>query len=160
MKIPGIYRENREIHLKGNMDLLIGLGNPTRQDDGAGWDVIQRLEAMKLPDVETRVLQQLGLEILEEWNAYGRILLIDAEKGAGEAKLERVHSADIPTSTSTHHVKPEDLLHLSVNLYGKGPELYLCRVPGGQFDFGIKLSSQALQSVESAVHLVEKWLKE
>lgn len=142
------------------MDLLIGFGNPTRQDDGAGWDVLQRLEALNLPSVETRLAQQLGLEILEDWGVFERVLFIDAGQGPGETRLEKIAASEIPASASTHHLKPETLLQLSQKLYGITPDLYLCRIPGVRFDFGEGLSPSAQGNVDLAVRLIKEWLKQ
>jgi len=140
------------------MILVLGFGNPTRRDDGAGWEVIRRLEERNIPGLETRASQQLGLEILEEWDSFERVILVDAAPGPGETTLERVVAQSLTPSASTHHLKPETLLQLSQQLYGRSPELYVCRIPGEDFDFGEGLSLTAKTNVQAALRHIEDWL--
>lgn len=139
--------------------LILGFGNSTRGDDGAGWEVIRRLDALDLPGLETRVSQQLGLELLEEWGGYEKVLFVDAAPGGAEARLERVVESEATPSASTHHLKPETLLHLSRQLYGRCPGLYLCRIPAEQFGFGDGFSPSTGRHIEQAVVLIREWLE-
>jgi hydrogenase maturation protease len=140
------------------MVLVLGIGNPTRSDDGAGFEVIRRLEGKKLQGLETHHCQQLGLELLEEWGAFEKVILVDASPGASRTSLEKIEISDSLPPVSTHHLSPEFLLRLSKTLYGQNPELYLCRIPANQFNFGEILSENTQKGVEEAVQSIEKWL--
>ena len=140
--------------------LIVGLGNTTRSDDGAAWEVVCLLELMRFPGLETRVTQQLGLELMEEWRGFDQVLLVDAALGDKAVRIEKVSGGDSLSSPSTHHLKPEILLQLSRWLYHGNPELYLCRVPAVDFGFGESLSSDARRHVREALRQIKAWLIE
>ena len=65
--------------------LVVGLGNPTRGDDGVGWRVIDALrvglataEGDLSGDVETDQLAVGGLTLMEQLVGYERAILVDA----------------------------------------------------------------------------------
>ncbi len=140
------------------MILVLGYGNPTRGDDGAGWEVARRLEKREIPGVETRTAQQLNLELAEEWGSFERVLLVDADPQGDRVLVEKI-DPKANASASTHHLSPEALLELSGILYGSTPRLYLCRVPARQFDFTERFSPVTLQALDEAVEAVLEWIK-
>ncbi len=68
---------------EGGADLVIGIGNPLRGDDGVGWWLAERAE-MSPPATPTgaallvRAVQQLTPELSEELAGARRVLFIDA----------------------------------------------------------------------------------
>jgi hydrogenase maturation protease len=58
-------------------DLVIGIGNPLRRDDGAGWWLARRAEPW-LPAAQLRTVHQLTPELAEDLAAAARVLFIDA----------------------------------------------------------------------------------
>lgn len=140
------------------MNLLIGLGNPTRQDDGAGWEVARCIAKSNPEGVEVRLLQQLAPELVEDWDEFDRVLLVDASAQAGEVSLEKVREVEPTPGASTHHFKPETLLSLALTLYGKAPELFICSVPGEAFGFGDSLSPLSSRNVRDAVSRIRDWI--
>jgi hydrogenase maturation protease len=141
------------------MLLVLGLGNPTRGDDAAGWEVARRLQAREIPGVETRTAQQLGVELAEEWGSYDRVLFIDADPLAQRVLVEKV-SPQPGSAASTHHLSPESLLQLSRILYDSSPKLYLCRVPARNFEFTQSFSPETLQALDEAIEAVLSWIQE
>ncbi len=139
------------------MMLVMGFGNPTRGDDGAGWEVARRLGLREIPAVETRVSQQLNVELIEEWGAYEKVLFIDADPQADRVRVERV----VPqpkASASTHHLAPEALLQLSKSLKNVSPPLYLCRVPASHFNFSESFSPETRRALDEAVAASLDWI--
>ena len=139
--------------------LLLGIGNPTRGDDGVGWEIVRLIDLIGLPDLETRVSQQLGLELLEEWDRFERVLFVDADPSIEDFSLERIENIDSPTS-STHHLRPEVMLRLSEDLYGGSPQLFLCRVPAHNFGFDESLSIYTRRQAIQATRAIKEWLVE
>ena len=136
--------------------LIVGFGNTTRGDDGAAWEVVCLLELMRFPGLETCVCQQLGLELMEEWRDYDQVLLVDTAMGEDEVRIEKMDEADPSSSPSTHHLKPEILLQLSRWLYGRCPGLYLCRVPGENFEFGESFSDNTRRQIPGGLAFDQK----
>ena len=64
-------------------DLVIGIGNTLRGDDGVGWWLAQRAERWR-PAVQVRVVQQLTPELAAELAPVNRVLFIDAWLGPAE----------------------------------------------------------------------------
>jgi hydrogenase maturation protease len=63
--------------LAGRDDLVIGIGNPLRGDDGVGWWLAQRAERW-LPPSQLRAVRQLTPELASDIAAAARVLFIDA----------------------------------------------------------------------------------
>jgi Ni,Fe-hydrogenase maturation factor len=62
---------------EGGADLVIGIGNPLRGDDGVGWWLAERAETLK-PTPRVLRVQQLTPELAAELAAARRVLFIDA----------------------------------------------------------------------------------
>jgi hydrogenase maturation protease len=154
--------------------LLIGVGNPTRRDDGAGSAVAERIAALNLPGVEVQTTQQLQVELVEDFARYDRVVVVDASVGGDpvgwkalppELRQAPAARADCPQPAGTrrggdtaphlasHHLSPALLLALTRQLHGHTPELLLCTVRGEQFGFGDSLSSVMADRIDEAVRL-------
>jgi hydrogenase maturation protease len=139
------------------MVLVMGFGNPTRGDDAAGWEVARRLGLREIPAVETRVSQQLNVELVEEWGAYEKVLFIDADPQADRVRVEKV-APQANGSASTHHLSPEALLQISKSLQNVSPPLYLCRVPASDFGFSESFSPATRRALDEAVEAALDWI--
>jgi hydrogenase maturation protease len=138
--------------------LIIGYGNPSRRDDGVALVVINGLrKRLGLPslegnddgwndlgrDVDTLFLQQLMPELAETLVCYERVIFVDAHVGVYPELIRRVSLAPNPQrAIVSHHVKPEGLLEIARQLYGRAPAGDLISVRGFDFDFGPELSSE------------------
>ena len=147
--------------------LIIGFGNPSRRDDGVGLAVInglrQRLGRPPLDEgddgfaglggtADTLFLQQLMPELAETLARYDRVWFVDAHFGIYP---ELVHSSPItpgfdPAMVS-HHLKPDALLALTVQLYGRAPSAELDSIRGFDFDFGEELSPSTAEGVQQVI---------
>ena len=154
--------------------LVIGYGNPSRNDDGVGLAVVnhlrQRLGLKTLDEttdgfdelgdepgdaLDTLFLQQLTPELAETVAAYDRLILVDAHTGAYP---DLVHRSELsprhdPAMVS-HILKPGHLLALAQQYYGKAPRAELISVRGFDFNFGETLSQQTAQGVEQVVQTI------
>ncbi len=131
--------------------LLVGYGNLSRRDDGAGVLVAEAVEKEAFDDVEVRTCQQLHVELLDEFSKFERIVLVDASTTGPEVELRKVRPSSEGHLASSHHLGPELLLRLAQLTRSGEPELYLCAVRGENFDFGEELSAEAAVRVRSAV---------
>ena len=150
--------------------LVIGYGNPSRNDDGVGLAVVNHLRqrlGLKVLDettdgfedlgggLDTLFLQQLTPELAETVAAYDRLILVDAHTGAYP---DLVHQSELsprhdPAMVS-HILKPDHLLALALRFFGKAPRAELISVRGFDFNFGETLTQQTAQGVAQVVQTI------
>ena len=149
--------------------LVIGYGNPSRQDDGVGLAVVNGLRLrLGLPvldetidgfedlgqgsSLDTLFLQQLTPELSETLSNYDRVVFVDAHAGtyAGLVHYERLQPGAGPSLVS-HHLLPGNLLAIAKQLFGAAPTAELISIRGFSFDFGSTLSPATAQGVETVV---------
>ncbi len=157
-----------------NRTLILGYGNPDRQDDGVAWH-IQRALALELglpaPDsyedefpingtLDFEFHLQLTPEMAEDIAAYERVCFVDAHTGniPTEVQLIPVESA-FQRSPFTHHLTAQSLLSMCETLYGKKPEAVLLSARGYRFEFERELSRETGALVPQAVGLIKNWLE-
>ena len=152
--------------------LVIGYGNPSRQDDGAGYHVVNMLNGclgrppfaqdgvgLDAPEgpVDTIWAQQLVPELAETISQYDMAVLVDAHTGAydEEIRIVQVRPAYLSSFVS-HHMKPETLLALARDLYRQTPRLILVSIRGREFEFGFELSEQTQRLAGVALEQIKK----
>lgn len=138
--------------------LVVGYGNPLRQDDGVGPAVAQKILDHQWPHVDVQLRQQLHVDMIEDWAAYKKVLLIDAGRDGGEVELKKMSDAP-STAGSSHHADPAMLLELYKKVYGSPPEVWLLSIRGSQFDVGNQLSAAAKANADKALAMAENWLR-
>ena len=154
--------------------LIIGYGNPDREDDGVAWHIqhalIQKLglpapdsyedEFPQVEQIDFSFYLQLTPEMAEEIAAYEYICFLDAHTGniPEEVRLIDVKS-DFQRSPFTHHLTPQSLISICETLYGRKPEAALLSVRGYQFLFSRQLSNETAALVPQAVELIWEWLQ-
>jgi len=138
------------------MQLVIGIGNRIRQDDGIGPLLVESLERSE--GVEAIAVHQLTPELAERLGRAGRVLFVDASIEEGSVSLDRVDPAE-PRGLG-HSLSPSGLLFLTEKLYGGAPEGWALSIPGTSFGLGEELSDQAQSRLPEARTLIGAWLKE
>lgn len=123
--------------------LVIGYGNPLREDDGVGWVAANLLRA-ELPAgrVHCIAYHQLMPELAEPVSQAGMVLFVDARVGGAPGALELrpvAPEAGLPAGM-THAFGPGALLALAELLYGRCPPAQLATVAGASFGYGEGLS--------------------
>ncbi|TLN09743.1 hydrogenase maturation protease [bacterium] len=154
--------------------LILGYGNPDRQDDGVGYQALIRLASAlgrplpgdayeslipvgRNPDLWFDL--QLKPEMAEEIARYDQVFFIDAHTGALPEEIGwRDLSPQFQTSPLTHHLTPESCLSLTESLYGKKPAAILVSIRGFEFGFSSTLSQRTEELLEKAVARVLAWL--
>jgi hydrogenase maturation protease len=123
--------------------LVIGYGNESRRDDGAGRYVVEQLAKIGLPDVELLTAHQLEVEMAETLARFDRVIFVDAATPQASRPVER--SMVRPAFRShavAHYLTPAELLWLSQTLCGRAPQAMLFSIRGRDFDFGTELSPE------------------
>jgi hydrogenase maturation protease len=153
--------------------LIIGYGNPDRQDDGAAWHIL-RAVALKLglpapescedlfPEsslVDFIFALQLTPEMAEEINTYEYVCFIDAHTGNIPEPVRLIEVAsEFQASPFTHHLTPQSLLSICETLSGSKPEAVLLSVRGYHFGLSRELSEETASLLPQAVELLLDWL--
>jgi hydrogenase maturation protease len=131
--------------------LVLGYGNPGRQDDGLGPAVAAAIEQLGLPGVVTYDNYQLVVEDVLEIAAADIVWFVDASLyGAPPFEIRLVTPASA-VELSSHSVRPEVLLALAKTHYGRVPEAWLMGVRGYRFEFAEGLSCGARDNLRDAV---------
>jgi hydrogenase maturation protease len=155
--------------------LLLGYGNPDREDDGVAWHILRAI-AVKLglpapnsyeddfPEdgpLDFAFSLQLTPEMAEDIVGYERVCFIDAHTGSipDAVRLIEVES-EFQHSPFTHHLTPQSLLSMCESLYGRKPQAALLSVRGYRFLFTRQLSAQTSGLLPAATNLAFNWLNE
>lgn len=156
--------------------LIVGYGNPDREDDGVAWHVLQGVAehlGRTGPDLETGGLDQLGQspDLLFVWQLtpelaeliadYDYVCFVDAHTGdyPEDLRFDSVE-AGYQASPFTHHMTPQTCLMLAERLYGHVPQAVMVSARGHRFGFSNELSIQTELLVEEAIERIAFWLGE
>jgi hydrogenase maturation protease len=153
--------------------LLIGYGNPDREDDGVAWHILRAVseklglpapdsyedEFPQFPQIDFAFHLQLTPEMAEDISTYRYVCFVDAHTGniPEPVRLIAVES-EFQASPFTHHLTPQSLLSMCETIYGKKPEAVLLSVLGRRFLFSRQLSEETAALLPEAVELIWEWL--
>jgi hydrogenase maturation protease len=156
--------------------LILGYGNPDRQDDGVAWMIVKEvaerlaIDPPSLDDplvssmsgnITLHVALQLLPEMAELISKYERACFVDAHTGRVPEDLSiEPLGAEFQKSPFTHHLAPQTLLSLSKTLYQNSPEAELVSVRGYEFGFTNQLSTRTRMLAYQAVKHILAWLEE
>jgi hydrogenase maturation protease len=156
--------------------LILGYGNPDRQDDGVAWTIVRDVAThlnlitpsqfdpvVHSPDGDLSLMIALQLlpEMAELVSKYERVCFVDAHTGRVPDDLSiEVLGSEFQKSPFTHHLTPQTCLSLSKGLYGRKPEAELVSVRGYEFGFSTALSTRTRMLAHHAVRHILAWLEE
>jgi hydrogenase maturation protease len=154
--------------------LIIGYGNPDREDDGVAWHILHALTTrlgLDSPDsyeeefpesalIDFAFYLQLTPEMAEDINNYEYVCFVDAHTGNIPAPVRLINvESEFQASPFTHHLMPQSLLSMCETIYEKKPDAALLSILGHRFLFSRELSAETAQLVPQAVELLWDWLK-
>jgi hydrogenase maturation protease len=153
--------------------LIIGYGNPDREDDGVAWHILRAL-TVKLGLVSPKSYEdefpesalidfsfclQLTPEMAEDISAYEYVCFVDAHTGNIPEPVRLIDvESEFQRSPFTHHLTPQSLLSMCETIYEKKPDAALLSVLGHRFLFSQQLSDETARLVPPAVELIWDWL--
>ncbi len=144
---------------------IIGVGNATRGDDGAGIEAVGRLhERAQRAGIATHAHEGEALALIELWRDATAVVLLDALRGGGPpGRIVRAEASSAPLpalmhgSSSTHAVCVSEAIELSRALERLPASVVVLGVVGRSFELGEGLS----QPVRDALgNLAEAALEE
>jgi hydrogenase maturation protease len=143
--------------------LVYGYGNPGRQDDGLGIELVSRLEewaaATGLADIEFDNNYQLNIEDAEVISRKDLVVFADAsEENIEDFCLSKVDGSG-KLSFTTHAASPGYIVKLCQELFQKEPLVFLLHIKGYEWAFQEGLSSKAQINLEKAVSFMKDILE-
>lgn len=155
--------------------LIVGCGNASRRDDGAGLYVIRELvrrfgfpegepetalwegdvprpSASEPAHVELRFEQQLDITLAADLGGVDLWVVVDAHTGAYPEDLRRVEmEPGYSASMTSHHLTPDTILGLAVAMHSRTPRTVLFSIRGYDFNFGEEMTPQTRAAADQAV---------
>jgi len=144
--------------------LVYGYGNPGRQDDGLGVEMIKMVQEWidrhELTCMTSENNYQLNVEDSEIISNMETVVFVDAtqEESILEYKFAKIDPSDEKIEFSMHAVSPEFVLNLSKKLFDKMPETYVLAIKGYEWDFKEELSDNARLNLEQAYQFLTRKL--
>jgi hydrogenase maturation protease len=150
---------------------VIGIGNPFRGDDGAGWAVIDELEGKVNACVKLSKIRGDIAELLDVFASYSTVYVIDACSGdASPGSWQRLDARVHPipqdsTQTSTHGFGLGQAIALAKTLDQLPPKLIIYAINGDHYNISATMSPPVAQATrlvaqkiltEEDIHLCTK----
>ena len=138
--------------------LVLGIGNPGRQDDGLGAAAVNRLEALRLPGVSCDANYQLNIEDALACARHDIVIFVDAAEVSRQPFTLLRINAEASYPPLSHSLGPAAVLSLCGSLYGRMPEAHLLAIRGYSWDIGEGLSPKAETNLGRAVEFVGRFI--
>jgi len=143
--------------------LVYGYGNPGRQDDGLGIEMVKMVQEWidrhELDCMTSEDNYQLNVEDAETISKMEYVVFVDATKeDIHEYKFAEVDPTDKKVEFTMHAVSPGYVLNLSKELFGKAPKTYILGIKGYEWDFKEALSDNAKLNLEQAYQFLTRKL--
>ena len=144
-----------------NRVLLMGFGNPGRQDDGLGPALAAAIEQRGLEGVTADANYQLSVEDASAVAEHDVVIFADAATcGREPFAFYPLEPADT-ISFSTHSVSPGAVLGLAQELFSAEPPAYMLAIRGYEFnEYRESLSAQAKANLDAAVRFIEQVIRQ
>ena len=134
--------------------LVLGYGNPGRQDDGLGPAVAAGIESLGWPDVTAFDNYQLAIEDAMDVAEHDVVWFADAAKtGPSPFVVQDVRPSSSIEFTS-HILRPEALLAIARQCYGRSPKAFLLAIRGYEFEFVEALTPGATANLHAALAML------
>jgi len=146
--------------------VVIGLGNTLRRDDGIGIMILESLlNFYKREDLDYLNFGSASFDLLHRLKDYDKALLIDgvdAGLGAGELLISELKDIEYQLDnfvTSTHELNLKSIFELSKNLNIK-TKIYVAGIQVGDISFGEGLSESLNNKLEEILQNIKTFIDE
>ncbi len=135
----------------GEKVLVIGFGNPAREDDGLGPAVADLVEKAAIAGVNVDIDYQLSVEHAADVADHAVVVFVDASVDAQYPYVFEPVTGVVTESFSSHSVTPEQVIGLAEKLFNKKPRGYILGIRGYSFEmFTEELTDQARNNMKTA----------
>jgi hydrogenase maturation protease len=139
--------------------LVLGYGNPGRQDDGLGPAAAARIDGLGWPNITAYDNYQLNIEDALDVAAHDVVWFVDAARVGPSPYDVRDLSAASSIEFTSHIVRPEVILAIAQRYYGKSPQAFLLAIRGYQFEFVEELTKDAVDNLRIALTMLTDKLR-
>ncbi|MBN1159008.1 MAG: hydrogenase maturation protease [Bacteroidales bacterium] len=142
--------------------LIIGYGNPGRQDDGVGVLLVDDLhewaERSKLDFIYTDSNYQLNLEDAATISDFNLVVFADASKeDIRDFSMTRLKPSPVADFTM-HSVSPAFILHICEQIFHRSPEAYLLHIKGYEWEFMSEPTAKARENLKKALEFIKDYI--
>ena len=134
--------------------LVLGYGNPGRQDDGLGPAVANAIDQLGLPNVTAYDNYQLNIEDALEVAAHDTIWFVDASTTGAAPYAVSVLAPIAKVEFTSHIMHPQTILAIAQQCYGKAPAAFLLGIRGYEFEFIEALTPGAAANRDAALAML------
>lgn len=143
--------------------LVYGYGNPGRQDDALGNEMVANIqdwiEKHKLECMSTDSNYQLNIEDAEKISNWEIVIFVDATQEAiHEYKFSKLEPQEDKVEFTMHAVSPSYVLHLCNKLFKSQPEAYVLGIKGYEWELKEGLTDNAKLNLEQAYQFLTRKL--
>ncbi len=139
--------------------LVLGYGNPGRQDDGLGPALAAGIDGLGWPNITAYDNYQLNIEDALEVAEHDVVWFVDAAK-AGPSPYDVRDLSPAPMIEFTSHiVRPEAILAIARQYYGRSPQAFLLAIRGYQFEFVEELTVGASDNLRAALVMLTERIR-
>ena len=145
-----------------NTFLIVGYGNPLRQDDGIGWQAAQHLaKRLEGKPVQVIACHQLMPELAESAQRARAVLFIDASREGipGELSSQDIANKESLASPLVHFMDPSAVMSCAQELFGHCPPATVLSMTGASFDYGEGLSTAVQDALPKLFEWVNEWIQ-
>ena len=114
--------------------LVIGFGNPAREDDGLGLAAAEIIEKTGIGNVTVDIDYQLSVEHAADIADHEAVVFVDASVDCEEPYVFEKVTPKFIESFSSHSVSPEQVLGLAEHLFKAETKGYLLGIRGYSFE--------------------------
>jgi hydrogenase maturation protease len=134
--------------------LVLGYGNPGRQDDGLGPALAAAIDELGLPNLTAFDNYQLNIEDAIDVAAHDVVWFVDAAKNGPSPYAVRDVSPASAVEFTSHIVRPEAILAIARQCYGGEPQAFLLAIRGYEFEFIEALTPGATDNLRAALSML------
>lgn len=134
--------------------LVLGYGNPGRQDDGLGPAVAAEIEQLGWPNLTAYDTYQLNIEDAMDVAEHDVVWFVDAAKAGPSPYAVHEIAPASGIEFSSHLMRPEAILAIAYQCYGKSPRAFMLAIRGYEFTFVEALTPGARVNLREALTML------
>jgi hydrogenase maturation protease len=134
--------------------LVLGYGNPGRQDDGLGPAAVAGIESLGWPNLTAFDNYQLNIEDAMDVADHDVVWFVDAARDGPSPFAVRELSPASSIEFTSHLMRPEAILAIARQCYGATPRAFLLAIRGYDFEFTEALTPDATDNLRAALAML------
>lgn len=134
--------------------VVIGIGNDSRQDDGLGWALLDKIDKEFREETELVYRYQLNIEDADLIKDAECVLFVDAcEDDLNSGSVLEPCTANGEITYTTHALSPSAVLALCQQVYNENPRAFVLKMQGYEWELRSGLTEGGKKNLEEAFKL-------